>query len=224
MIPGCVWEGCGVCLALTSHLKKSLALTPPLKTFFQSKNGKIWPKNGIFLKYFGQPSRFSQICCKISWPPPRKIFDWAHVWLGERTNNQKVVGSNPTTAFVRWSHTLRVIDFCCNKVRRCLWNKKSLLEEIVSMRAGKLKARWDFGQGNKFRSCRQPKTSKSRLGSQYMVIKWIKVAKWDSLNKTQSINKGPLSPPPPCIFSFCAWSESRLGLWFSFALKCFRLK
>jgi hypothetical protein len=48
------------CLALTPHLKKSNALTLPPSNFLK-------PKNGIFLTFFGQPSRFSQICCKVSW-------------------------------------------------------------------------------------------------------------------------------------------------------------
>jgi len=45
---------------------------------------------------------------------------------------------------------VRVKDFCYNKVRRCLWNQKSLPEQHVSMTPEKLKAHKDFGQGNKF--------------------------------------------------------------------------
>jgi hypothetical protein len=43
-----------------------------------------------------------------------------------------------------------VKDFCINKARRCLWNQKSISEQLVSMTPGKLKANKDFGQGNKF--------------------------------------------------------------------------
>ncbi len=68
-----------------------LSLDPP-KFFFFAKNRKIWPKNGIFLKFFCQRLRFSQICCKISWnfmtplkfsldlPPPPQDF-----WPGSCT-------------------------------------------------------------------------------------------------------------------------------------------
>ncbi len=76
-------------------------------------------------------------------------------------------------------HTVRVKDFYCNKFRRCLWNEKSLSEELVSMRVGKLKAHWDFGQVNKFWSCRQPNTSKSRLGSQYFTQKYKNKSKFE---------------------------------------------
>jgi len=68
-----MWEGgC----ALTPHLKKSLALGHQI--FFLGKNWEICLKNGIFLKLFGQPSRFSQICSKFSCeflnPPSPKLF------------------------------------------------------------------------------------------------------------------------------------------------------
>ncbi len=64
----------GGCLALTPTCDILKPCPPPI--IFFTKNGKIWPKNGIFLKFFGQPSRFSQICCKISWNimTPPKIF------------------------------------------------------------------------------------------------------------------------------------------------------
>ncbi len=75
-----------------------LSLEPPpplpLKLFFGQKWENL-AKNGYFWKFFDQPSRFSQICCKISWniltPPPLKFsldpsppkkffFGRAHVW------------------------------------------------------------------------------------------------------------------------------------------------
>jgi hypothetical protein len=39
-----------------------------------------------------------------------------------------------------------VLDLCCNKAHRCLWNQKSHSEQFVSMTAEKLKAQKDFGQ------------------------------------------------------------------------------
>jgi hypothetical protein len=47
-------------------------------------------------------------------------------------------------------YTVRVPDFYCNKVRGCLWNKKSLSEQHFSMTPIKLKAHKYIGQGNKF--------------------------------------------------------------------------
>ncbi len=40
-------------------------------------------------------------------------------------------------------------DLCCNKVCRCHQSQKSLLEQLLSVTAGILKARKDFGQENK---------------------------------------------------------------------------
>ncbi len=56
---------------------------------------------------------------------------------------------NVSIFLIRW-YTVRVKDFCCNKICRCLWNQKSLSEQHVSMTPGKLKAHKYFGQGNKF--------------------------------------------------------------------------
>ncbi len=78
-------------------------------------------------------------------------------------------------------HIVCVANFCCNKVRRCVWNKKFLSEELVSMRAVKLKANWDFGQGNTFQSCWQPNTSKTHLGSQYFTQKYKDKSKFEML-------------------------------------------
>ena len=61
----CVWEGVGG--AYPWHTPEKIQSLDPPKIFFLAKNGKIWPKNSIFLKIFGQPLRFSQICNKISW-------------------------------------------------------------------------------------------------------------------------------------------------------------
>jgi hypothetical protein len=69
MIPVVCVGGGGGCLSLTHTPlppEKIQSLDPP-QIFFLAKNGKICPKNSIFLKIFGQPLRFSQICCKISW-------------------------------------------------------------------------------------------------------------------------------------------------------------
>ena len=53
-------------------------MIPGGKNLFFAKNGKIWlTKYYNILNFFGQPLRFSQICCKISWKiltPPPKIF------------------------------------------------------------------------------------------------------------------------------------------------------
>ncbi len=90
-------RGWGWVISNTPPPEKILSLYPPPKKFW-AKNGKICPKNVIFCKFFDQPSRFSQICCKISWkfheksknfllplpppaPPPPKIFGGAHVWI-----------------------------------------------------------------------------------------------------------------------------------------------
>ena len=67
-------------LVVWLHLKWQ---APYPKFFCFAKNGKILPKNGIFQIFFGQPSRFSQICCKIflrPFPPPPYIFGRADVW------------------------------------------------------------------------------------------------------------------------------------------------
>ncbi len=50
----------------------------------------------------------------------------------------------------RCPYPVRLPDFRCNKVRRCLWNQKVPPEKLVSMMAAKLKACWHFGQRNKF--------------------------------------------------------------------------
>jgi len=64
-------------------------------------------------------------------------------------------------------YTVRVTDFCCNKVCRCLWNQKSLLEQHVSMMPEKMKAHNDFGQGNNFQGSLKL-LAENLWGSQYM--------------------------------------------------------
>ena len=49
-----------------------------------------------------------------------------------------------------FKNTVCLQDICCSEVCRCLRNQKSLLEQHVSMKPGKLKAHNDFRQGNIF--------------------------------------------------------------------------
>ncbi len=61
MIPGGVWEGGGECLALSPPpLKKSLALIPPKKIY-----EKMWPKNGIFVKFLANRRDFHKSAIKF---------------------------------------------------------------------------------------------------------------------------------------------------------------
>jgi hypothetical protein len=60
--------------------------------------------------------------------------------ISHRQVYEKVLKVPVEVVYIHVTNTVRVTDFCWNKVRKYLWNQKLLSELLVSMTAGKLKA------------------------------------------------------------------------------------
>ncbi len=66
-------------------------------------------------------------------------------------------------------------DFCCNKIRRCLWNQKFLSEHHVSMTPEKLKDHKYFGQENKFQGSLKLLTAQHQQKSVGLPVQTVRI-------------------------------------------------